>query len=149
MSKVDSITVILGPPAEQDKKDELGALAEASGESVQDAYIGRIAGIVNDLTGRPDGGVSHLDKMLSALLGQEVVVDEAVPTYYEKKENRYPAIMIPAASVTDIEGAPMIDVITSVFQRPETPSKLAEKLGRHLNLESARVFFTFGASRQN
>ena len=146
MSKVDSITVILGPPASQDKKDELEALAEASGETVQDIYIGQIAGIVDDLSVRPGDQASHLDEIFSALLEQEVVVDDAVPTYYEKKENRYPAIMIRTASVTGVSGVSMIDVITSVFQRPETPSKLAEMVGRQLNLESARVFFTFGAS---
>ena len=146
MSKVDSITVILGPPASQDKKDELAALAENSGHPIQDIYIGQSAEIVEGLSARMDGGASHLDRILSALLEQEVVVDAAVPTYYEKKENRYPAIMIPAANVTDSAGAPLIDVITAVFQRPETPSSLAEMVGRQLNLESARVFFTFGAS---
>jgi len=40
----------------------------------------------------------------------------------------------------------MVDAITAVFQRPQTPSSLAEKVGRQLNLESARVFVTYGAS---
>lgn len=146
MSYIDYITIILGPPALQQEKDKLAALAEEAGKSVQDVYIERIDNMVEKLGGRIAGHVSELDRIFSQLLGCVVSVNDPVPTYFEKKENRYPAIGISTAEITDAKGSRLIETITEVFKRPDTNSNLAEKVGRCLGVEAARVFVTYGSS---
>lgn len=146
MSHIDSITVILGPPALQEDKDKLAALAEESGKSVQDVYIERIDSIVEELGKREAGQPSELDRFFSQLLGCAVSVNDPVPTYFEKKENRYPAIAISTARITDARGDRLIEAITEIFKGPDTNSDLAEKVGIRLGIESARVFVTYGSA---
>jgi hypothetical protein len=147
MGHIDSITVILGPPALREEKDKLAELAQASGKSVQDVYIERVDSIVEDLAGRGPGQPSQLDRVFSQLLECTVSVDDPVPTYFEKKENRYPAIVISTAEITSAGGNCLIDTVTEIFRRPDTNSTLAEQIGVCLGIESARVFVTYGPSQ--
>ncbi len=146
MSYIDSITVILGPPALQEEKDKLEVLAEESGKSVQDVYIERIDSIVDELSERDAGQLSELDRVFSEVLGCPVSVNDPVPTYYVKKENKCPAIAISTSEIIDAKGNSLMDTITEVFKRPDTNSILAEKVGVHLGVEAARVFVTYGSS---
>ncbi|MBT8440840.1 MAG: hypothetical protein KJO76_00530, partial [Gammaproteobacteria bacterium] len=82
----------------------------------------------------------------SELIGQEVSLRSATPTYFEKKGRRYPAIMVAAADVMSQSSESLEDEVTEVFTRPETPLALAERVGVRLGLESAKTFFTFGAA---
>jgi hypothetical protein len=77
VSTIDNITVILGPPAAQDDKDRLEAEAEAVGNSVDDAYVSRIAGIVDELTRRAAGSPSDLDGFFSEMIGPDVALRSA------------------------------------------------------------------------
>lgn len=146
MSTIDNITVILGPPAAAADKEHLEREAAAAGASVDDTYIGRIAAIVGDLTAAPDGAPSDLDRYFSELMGREVRVTQPVPTWFEKKGDRYPAIMIAARDVVDADGASVADAVTAAFLQPETPAALAERIGVRLGLESAKTFYTFDAN---
>lgn len=149
MSHIDTITVILGPPARQEEEDKLAVQAEKSGKSVQDEYIERISDIVGALDGRVAGQPSELDSIFSQLLGCAVSVNDPVPTYFEKKENRYPAIAISTAEISDAKGDRLTDTITEVFKHPDTNSNLAKKVGIRLGIESARVFVTYGPSQSS
>lgn len=145
MSKIDNITVILGPPASQDEKSRLEADAETLGESLDDTYIARIPNIVDELTDNAEGQQNDLDRFFSELMGRAVHVVDPIPTWFEKKGKRYPAIMVMARNVVDTDGASLDDVVTETFTRPEPPAALAELIGTRLDLESAKTFFTFGA----
>ncbi len=146
MSSIDNITVILGLPAAQDEKNRLEAEAEAAGATVDDTYIARIPDIVAELTAPSDGAPSDLEKFFSELIGREVRLRETTPTYFEKKGSRYPAIMVAAKDIVDPEGDSLVAEVTATFTRPETPAALAERVGVRLGLESAKTFYTFGAS---
>lgn len=145
MNTIDNITVILGPPAAQDEKDRLEAEAKASGDSLDDTYVSRIAGIVDELSRRTDGSPSDLDRFFSELIGRNVTLRSVTPTYFEKKGKRYPAIMVAAADVMNDSGESLERQVTEMFTRPETPLALAELVGVRLGLESAKTFYTFGA----
>jgi hypothetical protein len=146
MSTIDNITVILGPPAAAADKAQLEREAATAGASVDDTYVGRIASIVGDLSATADGAPSDLDRYFSELMDREVRVKQPVPTWFEKKGNRYPAIMIAARDVVDADGASVADAVTAAFLQPETPSALAERIGVRLGLESAKTFYTFDAN---
>lgn len=146
MSSIDNITVILGLPASQPEKDRLEAEAEAAGATVDDTYVARIADIVAELTTQTDDSPSDLEKYFSELIGRDVRLLETTPTYFEKKGNRYPAIMVAARDVVDADGDSLVEEVTATFTRPETPGALAERVGVRLGLESAKTFYTFGAS---
>ena len=144
MSTIDNITVILGPPASQDQKAQLEAEAAAAGNSLDDTYVSRIAGIVAELTERPGDTPSDLDRFFSELIGEEVTLRETTPTYFEKKGRRYPAIMVAASDIVDGAGRSMEREVTDTFNQPETAAALAERIGVRLGLESAKTFYTFG-----
>jgi hypothetical protein len=146
VSNIDNITVILGLPASQDEKNRLEAEAEAAGATVDDTYVGRIADIVEELTARTHSTPSDLDKYFSELIGRDVRLLETTPTYFEKKGNRYPAIMVAARDVVDADGDSLVAEVTATFTQPEMPAALAERVGVRLGLESAKTFYTFGAS---
>lgn len=146
MSSIDNITVILGLPAAQDEKDRLEAEAEAAGATVDDTYVARISDIVAELTAQTDDTPSDLEKFFSELIGRDVRLRQTTPTYFEKKGNRYPAIMVAAKDVVDTDGDSLVEEVTATFTQPETPAALAERVGVRLGLESAKTFYTFGAS---
>ena len=146
MNTIDHITVILGPPASPEGRAKLAADAETLGESIDEAYIARIPDIVAELTSTNDGEEpSDLDRFLSELMGLEVDVLDPIPTWFEKKGKRYPAIMIVARNVIGPDGGSLENEVTATFTRPETPAALAERIGKRLDLESAKTFYTFGA----
>lgn len=144
MSTIDNITVILGPPALQTEKERLEAEAAASGESLDDTYVRRIARIANDLTARIDDKPSDLETCFAELIGRPVSITEVTPTYFEKKARRYPAIMVASKHVVDANGESLQKLVSEVFIRPESPARLAEFVGTKLDLESAKTFYTFG-----
>ncbi|MFW2404830.1 MAG: hypothetical protein ACN4GT_08685 [Gammaproteobacteria bacterium] len=144
MSTIDNITVILGPPASQEQKDRLEAEAVAAGSSLDDTYVSRIAGIVEELTRRTDDAPSDLEKFFSELMGEDVTLRDTTPTFFEKKGRRYPAILVATADVVDMSGRSLQREVTEIFTRPETPAALAERIGTRLGLESAKTFYTFG-----
>ncbi len=146
MSTIDNITVVLGPPAAQDEKDRLEAEARAAGHSIDDAYVSRIAGIVEYLTHSIDDSPSDLDRFFSELLDRDVTLRATTPTYFEKKGQRYPAIMVAASDVMNQSGESLERQVTEAFTRPETPLALAERVGVRLALESAKTFYTFGSA---
>jgi hypothetical protein len=146
MSRIDNITVILGPPAGQDEKDRLAAEAAAVGATVDDTYVARIAGIVAELTARCDDEPSELDRIFSDLLGGTVRLTGTTPTYFEKKGRRYPALAVATRDMVDAEGRILVNEITAIFRHPDTGAALAERIGIRLGLESAQTFCTFGAS---
>jgi len=146
MSAIDNITVILGPPAAQDEKDRLEAEARAAGNSIDDTYVSRIAGIIDELTRRTADSPSDLDRFFSELLGRDVTLRATTATYFEKKGKRYPAIMVAAADVMNQSGESLEREVTEAFTRPETPLALAERVGVRLGLESAKTFYTFGSA---
>lgn len=145
MNTIDNITVILGPPADQNEKDRLAEEADAAGATIDDTYVARIAGIVADLTERADGAASDLDRFFSELMGRPVTLALTTPTYFEKKGDRYPAIMITATDVVDADGNSLEAEVTATFTRLETNAALAERIGVRLGLESAKTFYTFAA----
>jgi hypothetical protein len=146
MSTIDNITVILGPPAEAADKVQLERDAAAAGASVDDTYIGRVAAFVGELSATANGAPSDLDRYFSELMDREVRVTQPVPTWFEKKGNRYPAIMIAARDVVDADGASVADAVTAAFLKPATPAALAQRIGVRLGLESAKTFYTFDAN---
>ena len=146
MSVIDNITIILGPPASAAEKTRLAEEAEANGASFDDTYIARIAGIVAELTTRTDGNPSEIETFFCELLERPVQLQDTIPTWFEKKGQRYPAIMIAARDVIDMQGNSLEDAVTKIFMRPETPAKLAERIGVRLDLESAKTFYTFGTN---
>lgn len=145
MSHIDNITVVLGPPAEQAEKDRLAAEAEASGATVDDAYVARIAGIVDQLTARPEENPSDLERFFTELMERPVRLTETTPTYFEKKGKRWPAIVVAAKDIVDADGNSLIDEVTATFKKPDTNSALAERVGVRLGIESAKTFYTFAA----
>lgn len=146
MSTIDNITVILGPPASADEKARIAREAKAAGTSEDDTYISRIADIVQALTIGADDSPSDLDRFFSELTGRDARVTDPVPTWFEKKGKRYPAIMIAARNVVDLDGHSIADEVTAVFRKPDTPAALSERIGVRLGLESAKTFYTFEAS---
>lgn len=146
MSTIDNITVILGPPAAAEDKAQLELEAEAAGASIDDTYVDRIAELVGELATAAGGAPSDLDRYFSELMGCEVRVTRPVPTWFEKKGKRYPAIMIPARDIVDADGTSVADAVTTAFLRPDMPAALAERIGVRLGLESAKTFYTFAAS---
>ena len=54
--------------------------------------------------------------------------------------------MVAARDVIDAQGHSLEDAVTQAFTRPERPSRLAERIGIRLGLESARTFYTFGTN---
>ncbi|MFQ5635259.1 MAG: hypothetical protein ACE5G3_08005 [Gammaproteobacteria bacterium] len=145
MNRIDNITVILGPPASHNEKERLAAEAEAAGASVDDIYVARIAGIVDELTARASDEPSVLDRFFSELMGRPVRLSETTPTYFEKKGKRYPAIMVAARDVVDTDGHSLEDEVTATFRKPDSNAALSERIGVRLGIESAKTFCTFGA----
>ena len=145
MSNIDNITIVLGPPAAQDEKDRLAAEAESAGASIDDTYVARVADIVGELTARPNEEASDLDRFFSELMGLPVRLTETIPTYFEKKGKRYPAIMVDTKAVVDTDGNSLADEVTATFKNPETNAGLSERIGVRLGIESAKTFYTFGA----
>lgn len=146
MSSIDNITVVLGPPAAKNEKDRLAAEAESAGATVDDTYVARIADIVDELTTRPNEQPSDLDRFFSELMGLPVRLTETVPTYFEKKGKRYPAIMVETKAVVDADGNSLQDEVTATFKKPDTSAALSERVGVRLGIESAKTFYTFAAN---
>jgi hypothetical protein len=73
-------------------------------------------------------------------------LQETTPTWFEKKGQRCPAIMVAARDVIDAQGHSLEDAVTQAFMRPETPSRLAECIGMRLGPESAKTYYTFGTN---
>ena len=78
-------------------------------------------------------------------MGFPVSLNETIPTYFEKKGKRFPAIVVPAKDVVDVEGNSMAVEVTETFRKPETSAALSERIGVRLGIESAKTFYTFAA----
>lgn len=145
MTHIDQIIVILGPPQSQSEKDRLAGTAEKTNKTLEDVYVERVPGIVENLDSRDAGGSSNLDRLFSEILGSRVSVRHPTPTYFEKKGARYPAIRFSSADIVDDNSEIQIELLTKVFRTEAAKSSLARKLGIHLNLEAVEVFVTYGS----
>jgi len=145
MSNIDSIIAILGPPQSQNEKDRFAELAKKTNKTLEQVYIERVPDLVGKLDNRDIGGSSSLDQFFSDILGSSVLVYNAIPTYFEKKGVRYPAITISSENIVDENSASQIDLLTEVFRTEAAKSNLARKLGTYLGVEAVEVFVTYGS----
>ncbi|MDH3509279.1 MAG: hypothetical protein OER85_00320 [Gammaproteobacteria bacterium] len=145
MSQIDQIIAILGPPQSQGEKDRLAGLAEKTNKTLEEIYVERVPGIVENLDSRDGSGPSNLDRLFSEILGYRVSVRNPTPTYFEKKGACYPAITFSSADIVDENSAIQAELLTEVFRTEAAKSSLARKLGIHLSLEAVEVFVTYGS----
>jgi hypothetical protein len=70
MSQIDQIIAILGPPQSQGEKNRLDGLAKKTKKTLEEIYVERVPGIVENLDSRDGSGPSNLDRLFSEILGK-------------------------------------------------------------------------------
>ncbi len=144
MGAIDYITVVIGPPEAQEEKDKFSALAEESGRSIEEVYIELAPQLMEKFGERKAGGQSVWDQLFSGALGQPVSIDSPRVTYFEKKTEKSPALMFPAATLVDGTGNSVRDLATEILRNIDNREALALEFGKALGLHWVRVFVTFG-----
>jgi len=144
MGTIDYITVVVGPPRSQEKKDQLAALAAASGTSFEEVYIDQTPDQMETLGRREPGTRSAWDALFSASLGQPVRIDPPTVSYYEKKAMKYPALIFSSGTLVGPDGQPVQDLATEVLRNMDHRESLAAEFGQCLEVDWVRVFVTFG-----
>ena len=144
MDPIDQIIVILGPPARDHSRYDWPGVPAGSAEHDVDDLIRSLPGILSQLSLRADKNPSILDGIFSEVMEKPVRVGHATATFWEKENSRYPAIHFSPETIVDEHGYSVQQVIDSVFRESEKRVALAENLGRHLEIDWARLFVTFG-----
>lgn len=144
MSAIDQIIAILGPPQSRAEQDRLTRLAENENKSLEDVYVERVPELVDALTRTDKHGGARLDRFFSEILGAEVFVRKPVPTFFEKKGKRHPAIVFTTVDIVDQRSESQTECVSEVFRTEAAKSELARKLGMDLGVEAVEVFVTFG-----
>jgi hypothetical protein len=143
MSAIDQIIAILGPPQSRAEQDSLAKLAENENKILEDLYVERVPALVDALTQTDEQGRARLDRFFSEIMGAEVLVRNPIPTFFEKKGKRHPAIMFTTVDIVDERSESQIDRVSEIFRTEAAKSELARKLGMDLRLEAVEVFVTF------
>ena len=144
MDPIDQIIVILGPPARDHSRYNWPGVPTGSAEHDVDELIQSLPGILSQVSVRADNQPSALDGIFSEVMEKPLRVEHATATFWEKEDSRYPAIHFSPENIVDERGNRVQQLIDSVLRESDKRVALAENLGRHLEIDWARLFVTFG-----
>ena len=140
MDPIDQIIVVLGPAAANSSRYAWPAADKEN----PDTQITHLPGIVEKMLERKPGDSSILDQIFSQVLTEPVQVRNATATWWQKDEDRYPAIHFLPDDIVGPGNESVQEDIDRILRELTSREELSEKLGRHLEIDWARMFVTFG-----